>query len=175
MSTAFTIALIASRPISASSEHRRVSRTCGSISICSSQRGAVANRGKPIEALLFDQSQSARRRRGGAASEVEVELVRASVATHATRRPFARSIPTPWRLCWSSGPERSIRKIDNFLPNGTGADIVFQKSGIGNLALSRAAPDRNLVLRAGNDSDMALQANEIAQNGPGQVQLRQSA
>ena len=47
MSTAFTIALIENRLINVSSEHRRVSRTCGSISNFSSPRGTATNRRKP--------------------------------------------------------------------------------------------------------------------------------
>jgi hypothetical protein len=58
-----------------------------------------------------------------------------------------------------------LRKIDNFLPSRPGPAIVFQKGRQARLALSvRGARPGLLPLRTGDDSEMAPQAIEIAQN-----------
>ena len=62
----------------------------------------------------------------------------------------------------------AVRKIDNFLPSQLRRDIVFQKWSICQARTPRgeasSAAGRG-VLRAGNDSLMAPQAMETAQNG----------
>jgi hypothetical protein len=57
------------------------------------------------------------------------------------------------------------KKIDNFLPSRLDLGIVFQKGRQASSRFPRATRDRGFGIKTGNDSLIAPQAIEIAQNG----------
>jgi hypothetical protein len=65
----------------------------------------------------------------------------------------------------AEGREARLRKIDNFLPSRFGSGIIFQKDRQAGWRFPGG--EAASTLRTANDSGMAPQAVEIAQNGLG--------